>query len=92
MAEPYICASDLRDMGHQSRIDRVNTRYEIVKAKMIDKSQNGDLFIDIQICGHDWSIVDDLCEKIRAEHPGVVVKNERNYIPGCQSSILVRWD
>ena len=92
MAQAYMSASNLRDMGHQSRVDRVNTAYEMIKTRMTNRAQIGDLFIDIQICGHDWSIVDELCEKILQEHPGVYVKNDRNYLPGHQSTILVRWD
>jgi hypothetical protein len=92
MAAPYTTASDLRNMGHQSREDRVDAAYSIIKTKMLNQAQIGNLFVEIQICGHDWSIVNDLCRKIQTEHPDVVIRNDRSYIHGYPSTIVVRWD
>ena len=89
---PYICASDLRDMGHQSRVDRTNNLYGNFFAKMNQEAQNGNLFIDFTIDGEDWSLVDLLCIKIANQHPGVRVLNGKSSIPGNQSNIEVRWD
>ena len=91
-AEPYISASNLRDMGHQSREDRTNTAYEMIKTRILNQAQIGNLFVEVQICAHDWSIVNDLCDKIKRELPGVYVRNGRNYLPGYSSEIMVRWD
>jgi hypothetical protein len=92
MAAPYTTASDLRNMGHQSREDRTNAAYEMIITKIRNQAQIGNLFVEMQICAHDWSIVNDLCDKLKTELPGVYVKNGRNYLPGYSSEILVRWD
>jgi len=91
-AEPHASASDLRNMGHQSREDRTTAAYEMIKVKILNQAQIGNLFVEIEICGHDWSIVNDLCDKIEAEHPLVIIKKNHSYHPGLSSTILVRWD
>jgi len=88
----YLCPSNLRDMGHQSRVDRTSNLYNSFLTDMISEAQNGNLFIDFTVDEDDWSLVDSLCAKIANQHPGVRVLNGKNSIPGSQSNIEVRWD
>jgi len=88
----YLCPSNLRDMGHQSRVDRTNNLYNSFLTDMITEAQNGNLFINFTVNGDDWSLVDGLCEKIANQHPGIRVQNNRGYVVGYASNIIVRWD
>lgn len=92
MMNAYLCPSNLRDMGHQSRVDRTNNLYNSFLTDMTTEAQNGNLFLDFTVNGGDWSLVDSLCNKIGQQHPGIRVRNGKSSIAGNQSNIEVRWD
>jgi len=93
MSEQYITAAELRNMGERANINRTDALYEMtILPKIKQQAKAGNYFVEFQIGGDDWSIVNRLCDKIRTEHPGVFVKNERCYHLGIHSLILVRWD
>ena len=92
MAEAYITSSSLLDMGHDARTTRVEELYTNFKHDMINRAQNGEIYMIFEIAGRDWSFVNYLYHKIRNEHPGLIIKNDRSYIPGYTSEIVVKWD
>ena len=88
----FVCASALRDMGHQSRVDRMNNIYDSFLTRMIAEAQSGNLFVDFTIDEENWSLVNCLCDKITNQHHGVRIENNRGRRVGYASSIIVRWD
>lgn len=92
MANGYLTPSGLRDMGYDTRQSRTNNLYSYFITAMTSEAQNGNLFLNFEISGSDWSIVTNLCYKISTEHPGLRVQQNLGTTPGYPSNIIVRWD
>lgn len=92
MANGYLTSSGLRDMGYDARMVRMNNLYSYFLTSMTTEAQTGNLFLNFEIGGNDWSIVNNLCDKIATEHPGLRVQTNLGATPGYPSNIVVRWD
>jgi len=92
MNHPYICRSNLIEMGADVRNNLIQDFYQCFLRQMLREARNGKFFTRYIVAGENWAIVNALSEKIVAEHPGVDVKNRRSEIPGLESEIEVRWD
>ena len=78
----------------QARIDRINRVFKRINREILHNCEIGNPWAYIDILAKDWSIVDDLRDRILKEysHMEMVVEIERTSVPNTATFMTVKWD